>query len=378
MVYYTVGSFSSNLIKFEKISDSAQRAAAGSGRAVGVMQTRDRTQSRVMQLLYALSSNPVLGDADLLLRVRRQFEAGTTRSQLEAGRLSINESYAHYNQDLSTIRLRYLLAPALVWSARINFKWPAEAVELLLGMGADPNIHDSKGRYPLSVIVTNDSIDADVRLRCAKMLVDAGALVCNRGANEEQFALYEAVEMNDTQMVSFLLESGADVTPSDELGWTPLHIACNLAFADAVSELLSYGADPNVKDHFGVTPLMLLAIFNPSTPANEGVSARIAHLLIDNGAVLHYTVTTDVDPAPDAYDGFVGSNALEIARSFLSTDPLVLVGLAKKLTKETFRAQGVAFAMGHHERLGATSGVRALDVGVVRMVLEEVRRSGEE
>jgi hypothetical protein len=249
---------------------------------------------------------------------------------------------------------------------------------LLLGMGADPNIADSRGRYPLWAIINNEQIDADDRLRCAKMLVNAGALVCNRGVQDGQFALYEAVEMGDIEMVSFLLESGADVTPSDERGWTALHLASNLAGADAVSELLFYGADPNVKDHFGVTPLMLLAIFNPSTPANEGVSSRIAHMLICDGAVLHPTVTSDVDPAPDAYDGFLGLNALEIARSFLPTDTVVLVGLAKKLTEATFRAQGVAFAMGHHERLGATSRVLGLDAGIVRMVLEEVRRVGEE
>jgi hypothetical protein len=346
-----------------------------SGRRAGVMLTP--TQARVKQLLYALSSNPALGDADLLLRVRRQFEEGTTRSQLEAGRLSINELYAHHNQPDDGDE-RYLRAPALVWSVGVNLRWPVEAVELLLGMGADPNIADSRGRYPLLAIINNDSIDADDRLRCAKMLVDAGARVCNRGPLEEQFALYQAVEMGDIEMVSFLLESGADVTPSDELGWTPLHIASNLAFAPAVSELLFYGADPNVKDKFGATPLMVLALFNQSSPDTNANDSSVAQKLICGGAVLHPTVTSDDDPAPEAYDGFVGWNALEIARSFLPTDTVVLVGLAKKLTEETFRAQGVAFSMGHHDRLGATSRVLGLDAGIVRMVLEEVRRVGEE
>jgi len=36
------------------------------------------------------------------------------------------------------------------------------------------------------------------------------------------------------------------------------------------------------------------------------------------------------------------------------------------------RAQWVAFAMGHHERLGGGSPVDELDAGVVRMVLEQV------
>jgi len=36
------------------------------------------------------------------------------------------------------------------------------------------------------------------------------------------------------------------------------------------------------------------------------------------------------------------------------------------------RAQCVAFAMGHQERLGAESWVLELDAGVVRMVLERV------
>jgi ankyrin repeat protein len=334
--------------------------------AAVVMLTRDQTLSRVMQLLHALSANPAWVNAGLPERVRRQFQTG---------RLSINESYAHHNQPLG----RDDRAPALVWSARINFKWSDEAMELLLGMGADPNVADSGGCYPLSVIVTNYYIDADVRLRCAKRLVDAGALLSNRGVEDDQSALYEAVDMGDTEMVSFLLESGADVTPSDELGWTPLHLACKLEFAHAVSELLFYGADPNVKDEFGATPLMVLALFNQPTPNTNANSSSIAQMLIDNGAELHHIVTSDADPAPDGYLGFVGFNALQIARSFLSTDPPVMVGLAKMLlTEETFRAQGVAFAMGHHERLGATSRVLGLDAGIVRMVLEEVRRLGEE
>ena len=36
------------------------------------------------------------------------------------------------------------------------------------------------------------------------------------------------------------------------------------------------------------------------------------------------------------------------------------------------RAKCVAFAMGHHERLGVGSLVEGLDPGVLRMVLEQV------
>jgi len=36
------------------------------------------------------------------------------------------------------------------------------------------------------------------------------------------------------------------------------------------------------------------------------------------------------------------------------------------------KAQCVAFAMGHHERLGEGTWVEELDAGVVRMVLDEV------
>ena len=41
-------------------------------------------------------------------------------------------------------------------------------------------------------------------------------------------------------------------------------------------------------------------------------------------------------------------------------------------TEAVRRAQCVAFAMGHLERLGAGSRVRALDAGVLRMVLEQL------
>ena len=71
------------------------------------------------------------------------------------------------------------------------------------------------------------------------------------------------------QIVTSLLEAGADPNITDSYGRTPI-------FCGHRELLLKYGADPNHQDNDGNTPLML--------DVNDNLSASLMEALLKNGA----------------------------------------------------------------------------------------------
>ncbi len=60
-----------------------------------------------------------------------------------------------------------------------------------------------------------------------------------------------------TELVQSLLEAGAEVKATDEVGWTPLHWAAWEGHKTIVEALITAEADPTVTDSNGKTPLGL-------------------------------------------------------------------------------------------------------------------------
>lgn len=60
---------------------------------------------------------------------------------------------------------------------------------------------------------------------------------------------------NDAIIIHRLLQYGADPNMKDTLGQTPLHFACYMGNNEAVKLLLSYGADPLMRDADGDQPI---------------------------------------------------------------------------------------------------------------------------
>jgi hypothetical protein len=106
-----------------------------------------------------------------------------------------------------------------------------------------------------------------------------------------------------------------------------------------------------------MSPLTILAATRLQTAlhaaANSG-NETVLRLLLDTGA----------DEKTQTDDGRTPENVATAQGHHQVATMLKAEGVR--------RAQCVAFAMGHHERLGSGTPVQELDAGVVRMVLEQV------
>jgi ankyrin repeat protein len=96
------------------------------------------------------------------------------------------------------------------------------------------------------------------------------------------------------EVITYLIEAGADQDAMDDSGVTPLHRAVRTRSSSAVRALLEAGADPQMMNKSGSTPLHLAVQNTGKSGSGSGAAKeeqrRIVALLLDHGARL-----TDVD-----------------------------------------------------------------------------------
>ena len=113
-------------------------------------------------------------------------------------------------------------------------------VELLLELGADPNVRTGGGHSPL-YCAANERMagGGDV----VRTLVRAGAQVDARSDSKRCTALHMAARRGNVEVAGALLDCGADIHVRDSGGDTPLQRARNCRKASVVSLLVARGAE---------------------------------------------------------------------------------------------------------------------------------------
>ena len=133
-------------------------------------------------------------------------------------------------------------------------------------MGA--RTRDLLGCLMICLLVVDFAAAADLRLTDAakgrdreavRTLLLTELVDANTPQGDGATALSWASYWDDIEMAELLIRAGAKADIANELGVTPLALACGNRSADMVAMLLKAGADPNIAQMNGQTPLMVCA-----------------------------------------------------------------------------------------------------------------------
>jgi ankyrin repeat protein len=109
-------------------------------------------------------------------------------------------------------------------------------------LGADRLLVEAAKRQDIAAVREQLKLKADV----------------NQRQGDKATALHWAAYWNDLEMARLLIRAGADANVQNDLGVTPLLLACTNQVPDVVAELLAAGAHPN-GGSFGEAPLIAAA-----------------------------------------------------------------------------------------------------------------------
>ncbi|KFV06620.1 Ankyrin repeat and SOCS box protein 3, partial [Pterocles gutturalis] len=128
-----------------------------------------------------------------------------------------------------------------------------ECVRFLLEAGADPNELTTEATTALFLAVENEHADI------VTFLLQHGANVrgphCWSGWN----SLHQASFQGCTEIMKILLEKGASKECQDDFGITPLFVAAQYGKLESLRLLVSHGADVNCRAKDRATPLLIAA-----------------------------------------------------------------------------------------------------------------------
>ncbi|KAI9660882.1 MAG: hypothetical protein M1821_009209 [Bathelium mastoideum] len=140
----------------------------------------------------------------------------------------------------------------------------AKVVALLLDMGANPNIKTNVGFSPVQLAIWADSksltAHMDERIKTIKALVSHGADLSVRSPGKERRScLFMAVERHSRADLIRVLRDARpediDVCPRNKVNWTPLFEASQRGKTEIMTLLLEGGANVNAQTSKGETPL---------------------------------------------------------------------------------------------------------------------------
>ncbi|XP_066957092.1 serine/threonine-protein phosphatase 6 regulatory ankyrin repeat subunit B-like [Macrobrachium rosenbergii] len=149
----------------------------------------------------------------------------------------------------------------------------------LVSAGADANAKDSLGLTPL-IHAARESHGKVLR-----ELVKAGADI-NATASEKEMrnsVLHTCTMKSDEESVSFLLsQKGVNVSPQDDSGYTPLHVAAVVNNVRIINLLVDAGADRNLRTVHGCTPLHIASMSGSLEAVKRLLELKFDIYAVDN------------------------------------------------------------------------------------------------
>lgn len=144
------------------------------------------------------------------------------------------------------------LTPLLYLAWEKSGKWQDSTVQLLLKYGADIEERDFRSkRTPLMWAALNGGGKLAELLLNGKLGIKARIGAVNK---KDETALHIAAKIkNRTDMVTLLLNFGANPEAKANGGWRPLHVACQEGRRDCVEILLNHGVNVNAGLNNGMT-----------------------------------------------------------------------------------------------------------------------------
>jgi uncharacterized protein len=177
------------------------------------------------------------------------------------------EDVARYLKAGGDPMIRWRGSPAIREAA---WKGHHRVLELLLDAGAPVEDAQRKSRSLLQEAAYGGNIEA------VRLLIGRKADV--HGSAQGDAPLHLATYRGNTEVMAFLLDSGADPNaPNEYHGRTPLHIAASGGKVDAVKLLLARGSSVNQRGKDGETPLQesRKALNDTASPADRREVIRL-------------------------------------------------------------------------------------------------------
>jgi ankyrin repeat protein len=130
-------------------------------------------------------------------------------------------------------------------------KGDIETAKLFLTEGIDINATDEKGRTALMRAAGYQ------RTEMVTLLLEKGADVNLTKAHFNRTTLMEAAASGNRVIIKQLVERGGEINAKDNTLYTALHYASMYGHVEAVKILIELGANPDMRDGLGMTPMML-------------------------------------------------------------------------------------------------------------------------
>jgi cytohesin len=138
-----------------------------------------------------------------------------------------------------------------------------ESVKVLVKGGCDPSLPDAQGENAIHAAARSG------KLKIVKYILEKqpghiwSSLVDQRG-NDGKTPLHSAVQGENPDIISFLLDTGGDPNMGGASASSPLHSAAEKGLARIAAMLLQHTKEPNLRNENDETPLHLAAMTGKS------------------------------------------------------------------------------------------------------------------